>query len=553
MLLMIGLVISIIVFSFFSFSECQYCDSKCGDWSCITNCVSEGSIGDNFIPSFDTYRCFVDNGNGMIDDCSELQVCQYMNGTYVCPIDVLDPVCNGNCNYTLLKYYDTNPQDFDAPYYTFAKTRYQVSWEQYNNFCGGAVPADWRNYKDFILQNYGGPVWVEGGILYWDAWFSMQICGSYQSFDGSKWRVKQNNCSYFPWYWEKLGQKCYPLTITESVYVKPPGQSYYQYVTTLYWNVGYPPQCSYYEEKWVYYQGNNYRITLQCGGCTTIEGKQLCNYYYQYVYDSRGALIDSLSFYVYSFNCPLPSGYVYGSYIRAYLSAGSTGSFEAPVEERRIPTANFGVVMWREVKCRPCGKNLNELGGGLPPKLPDDTAQERGSEDFLKTCTPRIFSGKAERCRPGGVTVLGASCCGISGWFKDMCKASERRLKKKRYAGLCAYVGTYCSKKILGICVEKKRTYCCFNSRLAKILNECGRPQVGKTFGSAKNPDCRGFTIEEFARIDFTDPACQQAFEEYVREMMQKINLEGSFSRAYDRIQRWLSKQQNPSYYNKEY
>jgi len=550
MRLTIGLVISVFLIGL-SFGECGYCDSSCGDWSCITNC-GVGEIEDSFVPTFDTYRCFVDNGNGMIDDCTELKVCKYLNGNYVCPVDLQDPVCNGNCGYTFLRYYDTDPGDFDAPYYTFAKTKYQVSWEQYNNFCGGAIPAG-VEFREFILQNYGSPVWVSGGILYRDAWFSMQVCGSYRSFDGSIWRVKQDNCAYFPWYWEKMGQNCYPLTITETVYVRPPGASYYQYVTTLYWSVGAPPQCSYYEEKWVSYAGSSYKVTLQCGGCTTVEGRQLCNYYVQYIYDKNGNMVDSLSFSLYSFNCPLPSGYVYGSYVRAYFSAGSSGSFLAPVEERVIPSANFGVVMWREVKCRPCGRNLQELGGGLPPKLPDDTAQERGKEDFLKTCTPRIFSGVAERCRPGGVTVLGASCCGVSGWFKDMCKSEEKRLKKKRYAGLCVYVGEYCSKKVLGICIEKKRTYCCFNSKLAKIINECGRPQVGKNYGSAKNPDCRGFTIEEFARIDFTDPACQQALEEYVQEMTQKINLEGSFSGAYERIQKWLSKQQNPSYYNKEY
>ena len=554
-LLTIGLVISFLLGIVYG-EECGYCDSRCGDWSCITNCVNSGSIGDTFVPTFDTYRCYVDeNGNGKVDDCRELKVCQVVNGMYVCPPDVSDPVCNGNCGYGIFRYFDTDPNDFDAPYWTFAKTRYAVTWEQFNNFCGGAYAAPWRdrNLRDFIIGNYGTPVWVEGGILYSDVWFSMTACNSYASFDGSRWRVKGNDCRNFPWYWEKMGRKCYPITLSETLYARPPGYSYYIFVGTFYWNVGSPPQCNYYEEKYVTFQGQSYRLTLKCVGCTTIEGKQLCNAYQQDIYDSNGARVDGMYFGVPSFSCPLPSGYVYGTYVYAYWNASSSGSFEAPVELRQVNASNYGVVYWRKVKCRPCGTNLTQLGGGLPPKTPEDTPKERGREDFLKTCTPRLFSGKAERCRPGGITVLGASCCGISGWFKDMCKKSERRLKKKRYAGLCIYVGEYCSKKILGFCIEKKRSYCCFNSRLAQVINACGRPQIGKSFGSAKNPDCRGFTLEEFARIDFTDPKCQQAIEDYVRDMTSKINLESKFSDAYRRIQSWLSKQQNVGYYGKDY
>ena len=57
---------------------------------------------------------------------------------------------------------------------------------------------------------------------------------------------------------------------------------------------------------------------------------------------------------------------------------------------------------------------------------------------------------------------------------------------------LCHYIDVYTSKKFPR---ERKQTYCCYNSRLAKIINVEGRRQLGKGWGSAKSPDCSGFTV----------------------------------------------------------
>ena len=47
-------------------------------------------------------------------------------------------------------------------------------------------------------------------------------------------------------------------------------------------------------------------------------------------------------------------------------------------------------------------------------------------------------------------------------------------------------------------------TSCNFNSKLARIINEQGRPQLNKGWGSASNPECKGFTPEEFQKLDFS-------------------------------------------------
>lgn len=57
---------------------------------------------------------------------------------------------------------------------------------------------------------------------------------------------------------------------------------------------------------------------------------------------------------------------------------------------------------------------------------------------------------------------------------------------------------------MLGICLEKKRSYCQFDSKLAQIVQQQGRAwQLGIGFGKAKSPDCRGITVEELQRVNF--------------------------------------------------
>lgn len=121
-----------------------------------------------------------------------------------------------------------------------------------------------------------------------------------------------------------------------------------------------------------------------------------------------------------------------------------------------------------------------------------------------------IFDGKDNRCRSDDIFfgIAGGGCCQKDKVFLGMvaCKDDEKKLAKLNKAERCHYVGEYCSKRIKLIgCVQKKKSYCCFNSKLARIINEQGRTQIGKEWGSAKSPECRGFTPEEFQKLDFSE------------------------------------------------
>ena len=84
------------------------------------------------------------------------------------------------------------------------------------------------------------------------------------------------------------------------------------------------------------------------------------------------------------------------------------------------------------------------------------------------------------------------------------CETDEQILAMKRGADLCHYVGSFCSQKILGACVERTKSYCCFNSKLALIIQEQGRAQLGKGWGTGNEPQCGGLSMEEIGAIDFS-------------------------------------------------
>lgn len=76
----------------------------------------------------------------------------------------------------------------------------------------------------------------------------------------------------------------------------------------------------------------------------------------------------------------------------------------------------------------------------------------------------------------------------------------------KKDTGLCVEVGSFCSRKlpIFKTCIQKKKSYCCFNSILAKIINQEGKRQRGRGNGSPQSPDCSGLTTDDFNYIDLS-------------------------------------------------
>ena len=109
------------------------------------------------------------------------------------------------------------------------------------------------------------------------------------------------------------------------------------------------------------------------------------------------------------------------------------------------------------------------------------------------------------------LTILGilSNCCTDDGLLQQIslstCQAEEVALAKQQKKGTAYYVGSYCSEDILGLCLKKTKSYCVFNSKLARIIHQQGRSQIkGFDWGSSANANCRGFTIKELKNLDFS-------------------------------------------------
>lgn len=135
---------------------------------------------------------------------------------------------------------------------------------------------------------------------------------------------------------------------------------------------------------------------------------------------------------------------------------------------------------------------------------------------------PKVFKGDTRGC---SIHLLNfTNCCSsMDGWGVgcglSSCSEDEKALAKQKDKKQCHYVGTYCAGKVLGVCTRKKSNYCCFGSKIARIFHEQGRPQLGKSFGTAKDPDCSAFSVEELSKLDFSKMDLSELFDDLLKNI----------------------------------
>jgi conjugal transfer mating pair stabilization protein TraN len=134
-----------------------------------------------------------------------------------------------------------------------------------------------------------------------------------------------------------------------------------------------------------------------------------------------------------------------------------------------------------------------------------------------------IFKGTVMECtdKPLGIS----NCCQNSGWGNGIgltsCSEEEKALGTAKEDKLTVSLGRYCAEKVLGVCIRKKQSYCAFNSKLARIVQVGGRAQLGRTFGSAKSPDCSAFSPNDLQQIDMSS----MDFSDFYEDMYDAIEL----------------------------
>jgi conjugal transfer mating pair stabilization protein TraN len=126
------------------------------------------------------------------------------------------------------------------------------------------------------------------------------------------------------------------------------------------------------------------------------------------------------------------------------------------------------------------------------------------------TCSSKVF-GVLNCCKGKGFPLIP----GISLLVSLGCNAEEVLLHERDAQGLCAYVGSYCSDKVLGVCVTRKKAYCCFESKLSRIIQEQGRAQLPKPWNKPKDEQCQGFSLAEFAQLDLSQMDFSEVYAEF--------------------------------------
>lgn len=81
-------------------------------------------------------------------------------------------------------------------------------------------------------------------------------------------------------------------------------------------------------------------------------------------------------------------------------------------------------------------------------------------------------------------------------------------------AGLCHRVGSFCADDTPLGCVTKKESYCCYISKLAKIIAVQGKKQLNRDWGDPKSPSCEGFLAQDIEKLDFSKMDLSEFYEE---------------------------------------
>ncbi len=117
------------------------------------------------------------------------------------------------------------------------------------------------------------------------------------------------------------------------------------------------------------------------------------------------------------------------------------------------------------------------------------------------------------------------NCCNLKGIFKNIIghrcpKEVEEILapaviRQKR----CVEVdGWQCIARALGKCRKWRKSFCCYQGRLARIFQQIAHHQLGISWGAPEHPNCGPLDPRTFAKLNFDDPFARNLLKELVDE-----------------------------------
>lgn len=212
----------------------------------------------------------------------------------------------------------------------------------------------------------------------------------------------------------------------------------------------------------------------------------------------------------------------------------------------------------KQKETAPCGdgsclpvnnEESNDFAEGAVELGALDSVAEEVKEGQLQKEIPGIFKAQNITCR----TVYKSNRINFCRKDKDVLSASKQEkalhLAQREGRAVVVYNGnTYCSKKkkILGkkTCVEKRQSWCVFQSKLARIIQVEARRQLGFSFGAVwgdvNAADCRGLSPSQISLIEFDSPQMQEALKEVVNDYsagVKPLNVGKALNKSTDYIE----------------
>ncbi|MEI8295903.1 MAG: conjugal transfer protein TraN [Alphaproteobacteria bacterium] len=136
-----------------------------------------------------------------------------------------------------------------------------------------------------------------------------------------------------------------------------------------------------------------------------------------------------------------------------------------------------------------------------------------------------IFGGKDRRCSRNCLNFR--DCCGNGkGWGVSLhlteCAPDELELSDLRKAKKCVHIGTFCAEKHLTVCTRKQTSFCCFGTKLSRLIQEQAHAQLGLGWGTPEKPECQGLTAEQLSLLDFSKMDLTELYSDIQATMKAK-------------------------------
>lgn len=146
---------------------------------------------------------------------------------------------------------------------------------------------------------------------------------------------------------------------------------------------------------------------------------------------------------------------------------------------------------------------------------------KKGIDQDIKELV-NVFKGETRSCSYHPLSFMNCCRASPSGWGEAIklgkCEKDELDLAKARSQKRCVEVGEYCETKVLGACVDKRKVLCCYDSVIARTLNQAAKKQLDRNFGDPKNPRCEGLSLDDLKdeRLDLSEADFTDFYEQIV-------------------------------------